>query len=191
MQFGADNAPVDALSQSHVVFSHSQASRSLSKLTRLQMQIVSFRQFHDLSHPGSDFTVHLGRTSDWTHTICTCPCQASMVTWHLTSSAPCHPLPVIGTSSRHPTLQDSQLPPAVGRSSLASWTLPTTRTGPRQPQDVLVPPSLVTREEYCNSLPYILRERTARSSRENVLLQHLLFKFCFYFNIFNIHLNFI
>ena len=40
-QFGADNAPADALSHCRVVFLHSQAPRSLSLLTRLQMQIIS------------------------------------------------------------------------------------------------------------------------------------------------------
>ena len=86
MQFGVDNAPTDVLSHCRVVFSHSQASRSLSMLTCLQMQIVFFRQLHDLS-PWQRLYGISGKTSDWTHNNCICPCQASMVTWHLISSA--------------------------------------------------------------------------------------------------------
>ena len=68
-----------------------------------------------------------------------------MVTRHLTSSAPCHPLPVIATSSRHPQLQDFQLPPADQRHG---QTVITSRIHPYclRPTREQVPGELATTE---------------------------------------------
>ena len=148
MQFGADNDPSDALSHCRVVFSHSQASRSLSKLSSLQMQIVSFRQLHDLlpwqrlhGTPGEDVRLdpqhlHLPLSSlhgDLAPDLVG-PLPSSADYRYILSASAATQLSVITCTNG-----------MVVRSSPASWPPPNTRTGPRQLQDVLVPPSFVTR----------------------------------------------
>ena len=129
-QFCADNAPADALSHCRVVFLHSQASRSLSQLTR---STDANRLFPSASRPLSPWQRLHGTPGE----------DVRMEPHHL------H-LPMSSLNGDLALDLFSSLPPSAGYHpqsyghrqphGLRSTQLNTLNTGPRQPQNKIVPP---------------------------------------------------